>query len=52
LLAVAAVAAVTSSSEAIATGQIYSTDDGDPVDVFSGPGDTPDMICTNVGGFF
>ena len=36
----------------IATGTIYSTADGDPIDVFAGPGDDPGTVCTNVGGFF
>ena len=54
LLAVAIGAALTSSSEgeAVATGQIYSTEDGDPIDAFAGPGDEPGTMCTNIGGFF
>jgi hypothetical protein len=52
VLAVVLVAAVLvdSDSDEIATGQIYSTDDGDPIDVFYGP-DESGMGCVNVSGF-
>ncbi len=35
----------------LAYGQIYSTEDGDPIDVLADAGDEPDMVCMNVGGF-
>lgn len=54
MLVVVLVAAVLvdsdSDSDEIATGQIYSTDDGDPIDVFYGP-DESGMGCMNVLGF-
>lgn len=52
MLAVAIFVAATSSKEleAIAAGQIYSTDNGDPIDVSYGP-DESGMGCMNVSGF-
>lgn len=50
VLAVATFVAATGSNEAIATGQIYSTDDGDPIDVFYRP-DESGMGCMRLGGF-
>ena len=35
----------------LAYGQIYSTEEGDPIDVLAEAGDEPDMVCMNVGGF-
>ena len=35
----------------LAYGQIYSTEEGDPIDVLADAGDEPDMVCMNVGGF-
>jgi hypothetical protein len=35
----------------LAYGQIYSTEDGDPIDVLADAGDEPHMVCMNVGGF-
>ena len=37
-------------NEEIAHGQIYSTEEGDPIDVFAYAGDEPDEVCMNVGG--
>ena len=34
----------------LAYGQIYSTEAGDPIDVFADVGDEPNTICMNVGG--
>ena len=34
----------------LAYGQVYSTEEGDPIDVLADAGDEPDMVCMNVGG--
>jgi hypothetical protein len=53
VLAAAVATTVTdSSAEEVAFGQVYSTDRGDPLDVFVGQGDSPGMVCANVGAFF
>jgi hypothetical protein len=52
LLAAALVMSGRSGETQIATGQVYSTDRGDPIDVFAGPGDRPGSICANTGAFF
>ena len=36
--------------EEIAYGQIYSTGEGDPIDLFADAGDEADEVCMNVGG--
>jgi hypothetical protein len=52
LLAVALLISGHGGETDVATGQVYSTDRGDPIDVFAGAGDRPDSICANVGAFF